>query len=67
MRWLLRAGMRHGWRKGILGGSSTWVVVGGAAVIGHLARKALVRSEDVIWSGELAPGHVLTVHHEPEG
>ncbi|MGH9076541.1 MAG: hypothetical protein ACRDY0_03675 [Acidimicrobiales bacterium] len=64
MTWLLRAGMRHGWRRGVVGGNRAWVVVGGAALVGHLARRALAREEDVIWSGELGPGQVLDVKHE---
>lgn len=66
MKRLFRAGMRLGWRRGVLGGSSAWVVIGGLAAVGHLARRALVRSEDVVWSGELSPGQTLTVHHEPK-
>ncbi len=66
MRWLLRLGMRHGLRRGLLGGSTAWLVVGGAAVVGHLALRGLARNEDVVWSGELQPGQVVTVRHVPE-
>jgi hypothetical protein len=62
---LLRAAMRQGWRKGVVGGNRAWIVVGGLAVVGHLGRRALTRSEDVLWSGEVAPGQVVTVQHLP--
>jgi hypothetical protein len=64
--WALKALMRQGWRRGVLGGNSAWVVAGGVALVGHLARRAMVRDEDVVWSGELRPGQLLTVFHEPE-
>ena len=66
MSWLLRAGLRHGWRRGVVGGSRAWTVVGGVALVGYLGRKALTRNEDVLWSGEVAPGQVLTVQHVTE-
>ena len=62
----MRAGMRQGWRRGVLGGNRAWAVIGGVAAIGHLARRALARDEDVVWSGELAPGQVLTVRNDPD-
>lgn len=64
MKRLLRAGMRQAWRRGILEGSRAWIVVGGVSLVGHLALKALKRNDEVIWSGELTPGQVLTVTHE---
>jgi hypothetical protein len=66
MKWLFRSGMRQGWRRGVLGGNRVWVVIGGVAAVAHLARRALTRDEDVVWSGELSPGQVLTVRHDPE-
>jgi len=66
MNWLLRAGLRHGWRRGVVGGSRVWAVVGGVALVGYLGRKALTRSDEVLWSGEVAPGQVLTVQHITE-
>ncbi len=63
MNWLVRAGMRHGWRRGVVGGSRAWTVVGGVALLGYLGGRALTRREEVLWSGEVAPGQILTVQH----
>jgi hypothetical protein len=62
---LLRAGMRAGWSRGVQGGSQAWVVVGAASLVGHLARKALKREDEVIWSGEVGRDQVVTVRHLP--
>ena len=66
MNWLLRAGLRRGWQRGVVGGSKTWTVIGGLAVVAYLGRRAMTRNEDVLWSGEVAPGQVLTVQHVTE-
>ena len=66
MTWLLRAGIRQGWHRGVVGGNRAWIVIGGAALLGHLARRAMTRNEEVLWSGELAPGQVVTVQHLSE-
>jgi hypothetical protein len=66
VNWLLRAGLRRGWQKGVVGGSRAWTVVGGLALLGYLGRRALARTDDVLWSGEVAPGQVLTVQHVDE-
>lgn len=63
---LLRLLMRQGLHRGLLGGSRAWVIIGGIGVLGHLARKGLTRDEDILWSGEVAPGQVVTVRHEPD-
>lgn len=63
MNWLLRAGMRHGWRRGVVGGNRAWVIVGAVALLGHLLRRGMKREEDVIWSGPVKPGQVLTVRN----
>lgn len=62
---LLKAGMRVGWARGVQGGNRAWLVVGALSVLGHLARKGLKRPEDVLWTGEVRPGQVLTVRHLP--
>lgn len=66
MNWLLRAGIRNGWHRGIVGGNRAWVIVGAAALLAHLGRRALTRSDEVLWSGEVAPGQVLTVRQIAE-
>ncbi len=67
MRRLLRFGMRHAWRRGVLDGNRTWIVIGGVSLVGHLALRALKREDEVLWSGEVAPGQVVTVTNELPG
>ncbi len=63
MRSLLRRGMRLGWRRGVLGGSRAWAVLGGAALLANLAGRALSRHEDTVFREELVPGDVFQVSH----
>lgn len=57
----VRYGMRQGFRKGVLGGESTWVYLGAVAVAGHLLGKYSGRKEEVIFSEKLKPGEAFTV------
>ena len=63
---ILRAGIRQGWRRGVTGGSRGWTVVGAVAGVAWLAKRALKRSEEVVFSQKLAPGETLQIFHEPE-
>jgi hypothetical protein len=61
--------MREGWYRGMLDGSRPWIVIFGASVLGRLATRALKREYEVLWSGEVKPGQVVTVRNgevEPE-
>ncbi len=62
---LIRHGLRQGFRRGLLGGSRTWAILGGAALIGHLGGRVLGNEPDMIFSEVLAPGQTFTIHHEP--
>jgi hypothetical protein len=55
--------MRRGWQRGVLEGSSAWTVVGGVALIVHLARRARRRDPDVVFSEKLRPDEVLRIRH----
>ena len=61
----IRAGMRAGWRRGVLGGQRTWIAVGGVAVLGHLAGRALGREVEVVFSEPIAPGESFRITHLP--
>jgi hypothetical protein len=63
MIWLLREAMRQGWKRGVVGRSRGWTVVGGLALLGYLARRSLPRRDELLWAGEVPPGQVLTVQH----
>lgn len=63
LRTLLRAGMRRGWSRGIVEGNRAWVVIGGIALVGHLAGRALGRKEVVVFRERLEPGQSFRVTH----
>lgn len=56
--------MRKGWRRGVMGGSSAWTAIGGLALLGYLAGRALHREADVVFSEELLPGESIRITHE---
>jgi hypothetical protein len=62
---LLRAGMRRGFQRGVLDGNRAWIVLGGAALVGHLAGRALGRKEEVVFRERLEPGESVRVTHLP--
>lgn len=64
MNALLRYLMRTGWQRGVRGGERAWVIVGGAALLAHLARKAAKRETDVVFSEKLGPGESVRITHE---
>lgn len=61
---VIRAGMRHGWRRGIVDGNSAWTAVAGMALIGYLAKRVLVRQPETVFSQILRPGQSLRITHE---
>lgn len=65
-RTLIRAGLRRGWSRGVLDGNRVWVVIGGIALVGHLARRALGRKEVVVFRKRLEPGQSFRVTHTPK-
>ena len=64
---LIRAGMRQGWRRGVLDGSRPWIAVGGVALLGHLARRVLHQQPEVVFSERLAAGESIRITHAPAG
>jgi hypothetical protein len=64
---LLRFAMRQGWRRGVVDGNRGWIVVGGLALLGHLAGRALKRAPEVVFSEKLRPGEVVRITHEARG
>lgn len=61
--WLVRRGVRSGWRRGVQGGNRAWVAVGGLALLGHLAGRALSRRERIVIRERIRPGEVFQVTH----
>jgi hypothetical protein len=66
LRWLVRRGLREGWRRGVLGESRAFLVIGGLAVLGHLLGRASGREADVVFSEKLAPGEAFGIFHQPK-
>jgi hypothetical protein len=66
LRMAIRAGMRQGWRRGVREGSRAWVVVGGVALLGHLAGRALGRKEETVFKEMLKPGESFRITHLSE-
>lgn len=64
-QFLVRRGMRVGWRRGVVQGNRAWVVVGGLALLGNLAGRALAKQEDVVFREEIRAGETFEVAHRP--
>jgi hypothetical protein len=60
-QWLLRRGMRNGFDRGVVGGSPLWLVLGGLALLGHLAARAMPRHEALVFSTDIEPGDVFEI------
>lgn len=65
VRSLLRQAMRQGWQRGVLGDNRAFLVVGAAALLAHLAGRAMAREVEVVFSEPLKPGEAFRVFHEP--
>lgn len=64
LRWAIRLGLRQGWRKGVLEGNRIWIVLGGAAVLGHLGARVVGGEPDVVFRELIRPGETFLVNHE---
>lgn len=64
VRMALRAGLRQGWRRGVVGNNRGFLLVGGAALLGHLALRAFEGEAEVVFSEKLLPGQALRILHE---
>jgi len=64
---LIRVGIRRGWDRGIGDGNRFWVVLGGVALVARIARAALRREPEVVFSEKLAPGESFRITHEAKG
>ena len=64
IRAAIRYGMRRGWSRGVVDGSSAWVVVGGVALLAYLADRVLRRQPDLVFSQRLGPGESFRITHQ---
>jgi hypothetical protein len=60
----LRYGMRRGFDLGLLEGSRGWVVIGGAALLAHLAGRAMSRRPETVFFERLQPGDAIQIVHD---
>ena len=60
----LRQGMRRGFDRGLVEGNPVWVVLGGLALLGHLAGRAMHRESEVVFSDRMQPRESLEITHE---
>jgi hypothetical protein len=65
MDWLIRMGLRRGWRHGVLNGEKAWLYVGAGALLLRLLVRALGKEEKVVFREVLQPGERFLVTHEP--
>lgn len=65
MNWLIRLGLRRGWRDGIVNGSKVWVAVGAAALLLRMFQRAWAKEEKVVYHEVLRPGERIIISHEP--
>lgn len=63
---MLRFLLRTGFRKGVMGGSRRWLVIGGAALGVKVLRKLAGSEPEVVLSETLSPGETLIIAHEKD-
>lgn len=61
---VLRYLVRNGVRRGLLGGSRPWLVVGGVALAARLLRRLTHDDPRVVFSEELRPGEALVIAND---
>lgn len=62
---MLRFLLRNGVLKGVLGGSRTWLVLGGVGLLVKLLRKLGGSEPIVVYSEELPVGSAIVIANEP--
>jgi hypothetical protein len=65
LRFGVRQGLRQGWRRGVLGDNRAFLVIGGVALLGHLAGRTFTGEPEVVFSEKLLPGETFRITHEP--
>jgi hypothetical protein len=56
---------RTGFRRGVLGGSQTWLVLGGIGLLFRLMKKFAGNEPEVVYSEELPVGSAIVIANEP--
>lgn len=58
---MVRFLIRNGVRKGFLGGSRPWAIIGGLALGGRWLKRLARRQPETVYCEELAPGQSLVI------
>ena len=57
--------LRNGLRKGVLGGSRPWLVLGGVGLLIRVLKKLGGSEPEVVYSEELPVGSTVLIANEP--
>ncbi len=57
--------MRTGMRKGVMGGSRVWLVLGGVGLAMRVLKKLSGSEPEVVYSEELPVGTAVVIANEP--
>lgn len=60
----VRRGMQRGLERGVVEGNGAWIVLGGLALLAHLAGRAMDRQPQVVFSSRMEPGEAVQIIHE---
>jgi hypothetical protein len=60
---LLKRLVRNGFRRGLLGGSRPWLVVGIGALVARFVLRAVRKAPEVVFCEKLPPGEGLLISH----
>jgi hypothetical protein len=64
---LVRAGMRRGFKRGLVGGNQVWLAVGAVALGARLLRRMAAPGKGVTVIERLSPGQALIIRHLQPG
>jgi hypothetical protein len=62
---MVRLLLRHGLRKGLLGGSRAWLVLGGVGLLFRTMQKLGGKEIEVVFCEELPVGTAVVIANEP--
>jgi len=64
---LVRAGMRRGFKRGLVGGNQVWLAVGAVALGARLLQRMASPGRGVTVTERLSPGQALIIRHLQPG
>lgn len=62
---MVRLLLRNGLRKGLMGGSRPWMVLGGVGLLLRVLKKLSGSEPEVVYSEELPVGTAIVIANEP--